>query len=424
MFVNNFSFFSYLILLPFAFAETLLKDSNITQTKISFGSCANFIKSPDIDIFPSIMQFNPELFIWLGDFAYVDDKILFIKSVLPDLSIVETRFNSTKYHPSHMKMKSSIPTIGIWDDHDYGQNDGNKYNPHKYKIQQMFLDAIDEPKNSHRRFMDDGIYFSKTISQNIKIILLDVRFNKDSWFEESMDMLGIKQWKWLENEINDPLIEIFFIVSGTQIMPDDRFLPESWYVPSKEKLYSLVKKYKKRVVLISGDVHYGEIMQHPCSCHQLIEITSSGMTHYFGDGKIIKSNLANFLFPNTFNTPNDRFFHYNFGAIEILFDKNNMSNSKVILQIRDINNQIRLEKILLFKDLEISECEIKECRLDSPRIFRFLANAFVKIVNFDLYIYSFIIICLMILVFIFFSISYIARKIGKKLKNINKNKSE
>lgn len=288
----------------------------------------------------------------------------------------------------------------------------------------MFLDAIDEPKDSHRRFMEDGIYFSKIISKNIKIILLDARFNKDSWFEENMDMLGTKQWKWLEKELNDPLIEIFFIVSGTQIMPDDRFLTESWYVPSKEKLYSLIKKYKKRAILLSGDVHYGEIMQHPCTCHQLIEITSSGMTHYFGDGNIIKPNLANFLFPNTFNTQNHRFFHYNFGAVEILFDKNNISNSKVVLQIRDINNKIQLEKTLLFKDLEVSECEIKECALDNPRILRFVTNAFVKILNFDLYIYSFIIFCLMILLSIIFSIGYIVRKIGKKMKNIIKNKSE
>lgn len=81
MLFNIFSLFSYFILFPLLFAETLLNDSNLIQTKFSFGSCANFIKSPDIDIFPAIMQFNPELFIWLGDFAYVDDKILLVKSV-------------------------------------------------------------------------------------------------------------------------------------------------------------------------------------------------------------------------------------------------------------------------------------------------------------------------------------------------------
>ena len=427
----------YLFIITTITFESFIYDQN--TTKIVFGSCVDFVRY-DIDIFPAIIDYNPHLFVWLGDFAYIDDKILLFKSLLPDLDIVLYRFNSTKYHPSYQKLKSLTPIIGIWDDHDYGQNDGNKYNPHKYKIQQMYLDALDEPKDSIRR-TQSGTYFSYKISKNVKMILLDTRFNKESWFEPTQDMLGIDQWNWLESELNDTTMELIFIASGTQIMPDDRFLPESWYVPSKQKLYHLLKKYKKRVILLSGDVHYGEIMKHPCSCEQigypLYEITSSGMTHYFGDGRIIKDKLANFAFPDTFSTKNDRFFFYNFGSIEITFDDNNIENSKIVIQIRDMNNSVQLEHIFYFKDLEIDnneECNIKKkedspkCILEEPKQIRFLKNAVNKFFDFDYYLHSFIFMCAFIAIFVISMIikflAHLIFMIKKYFKKIFKFKNE
>jgi len=49
-----------------------------------------------------------------------------------------------------------------------------------------------------------------------------------------------------------------------------------------------LKKYEEssHYLLISGDVHYGEIMEHPCGMEktgqQLFEITSTGLTHFTG----------------------------------------------------------------------------------------------------------------------------------------------
>lgn len=43
------------------------------------------------------------------------------------------------------------PIIGIWDDHDYGINDGGKFYTNREESQQVFLDFIGEPKVSPRR---------------------------------------------------------------------------------------------------------------------------------------------------------------------------------------------------------------------------------------------------------------------------------
>lgn len=396
--------------IPILYTTVSPNDNSLKTTsriRITFGSCANFIQNNTTDIFKSIIEYKPDLFIWLGDFAYIDNKFLLLKSYLPDLSLVRSRFMSTKLHPSYQKMISSFPIIGIWDDHDYGQNDGDKYNPHKEIIQQMFLDMLDVPKDSKRR-TQQGIYFAYKIAKQIKMILLDVRYNKESWFDANQDMLGEEQWDWLEKELNDNSIEIFFIMSGTQIIPDDRFLPESWYIPSKERLYSLIKKLHKKVVFLSGDVHYGEIIQHPCSCQKLgyplVEMTSSGLTHYFGDGLIIKDKLVKYAFPDTFNKHDQRFFGYNFGSIEIELDENDKGNSKITLQIRDLGNNVKLERILYFKELnsdnnfKCMEENKEKCILETERReVRFLKNAFVKLLDFDLYVY-FMISCILLIV--------------------------
>lgn len=49
--------------------------------------------------------------------------------------------------------------IGVWDDHDYGIDNGDKTNPNKNLTRELFLDFIEEPKTSPRRIdVNEGIY--------------------------------------------------------------------------------------------------------------------------------------------------------------------------------------------------------------------------------------------------------------------------
>ncbi len=57
----------------------------------------------------------------------------------------------------------------------------------KHKVRELYLDFLDEPKNSPRRTNPNGIYESYYVgeSKRVKIILLDVRFSKDEKHEET-----------------------------------------------------------------------------------------------------------------------------------------------------------------------------------------------------------------------------------------------
>ena len=51
--------------------------SNITLNNISFGSCFYGIESTRLDIFEKVLFHNPQLWMWTGDAAYVDERLIF-----------------------------------------------------------------------------------------------------------------------------------------------------------------------------------------------------------------------------------------------------------------------------------------------------------------------------------------------------------
>lgn len=86
-----------------------------------------------------------------------------------------------------MRTNGKTKIIGIWDDHDYGKNDGGIHLPIKHEQKQLFLDFLEEPKYSQRRRRgpDHGIYehYQAKIRDDfsIRIVLLDIRYEFDKW---------------------------------------------------------------------------------------------------------------------------------------------------------------------------------------------------------------------------------------------------
>jgi alkaline phosphatase D len=80
----------------------------------------------------------------------------------------------------------------VWDDHDYGINNGDKTFKMKGEMRDLYLDFIGESKDSERRLeRDRGIYQDYLIKtpDGIKVhfIMLDVRFDYNS---SSKDRIG------------------------------------------------------------------------------------------------------------------------------------------------------------------------------------------------------------------------------------------
>lgn len=273
-------------------------------TRIAFGSCAREDKPQPI--WEAVLSRKPELFIFLGDNVYLDTR---------DTEVMRQKYARLGANPGFKKLRSKVPVIATWDDHDFGENDAGGDYPMKEQARQQFLDFWQEPEDSPRRSRE-GIYTSHyygPIGQRVQVILLDLRYNRtpikvdprwgdtetyDLWYEQQKGkgievpgpyvrnvdpgatMLGETQWSWLEAELKRPA-DVRIIGSSLQVIAD---FPawEAWanYVDDQQRLFELIRDSRARgVVFISGDTHYGELsLQQRNVAYPMWDLTSSGLT--------------------------------------------------------------------------------------------------------------------------------------------------
>eukprot|EP00960_Hanusia_phi_P012256 357319-Hanusia_phi.AAC.9 len=147
-------------------------------------------------------------------------------------------------------LSTGVIVEGVYDDHDYGQNDAGKYLKNRDGSQQAYLDFLGVDRDSLRR-RRRGLYSSHNFGNStnlVKVILLDTRYHRDSHFIPSIgslkipfsaliaafsrwlyttlgfgldyegDVLGEEQWHWLEDELKDSKAVAHILVSSIQVV--------------------------------------------------------------------------------------------------------------------------------------------------------------------------------------------------------------
>ncbi|XP_052201261.1 uncharacterized protein LOC127807450 isoform X2 [Diospyros lotus] len=337
--------------------------------RIAFGSCAN--QSAPQPIWNAILDFDPQVFIWLGDNIYGDIRRPFklfgqertigpwknAPRFIPSSGKeMQARYDKAKSNHGYIRLRETAKVIGTWDDHDYGLNDAGKEFSGKITNQRLMLDFLDEPQDSPRR-KQAGVYTSYMFGpagRKVKVILLDTRYHRDPLFSDGT-ILGNLQWTWLEKELKGPASAITIIGSSIQVISNlsattgPLFDMESWgrFPKERTRLFKLIADSKRDgVFFISGDVHFGEITRYDCaSGYPLYDITSSGLTQAVEKAlppplHFIVRFLA-WLTPSTMRVL-DRNCRYrsctsgqpNFGVIEINWDTTPVN---LKFEVRDVN---------------------------------------------------------------------------------------
>ncbi|XP_057544506.1 uncharacterized protein LOC130823768 isoform X2 [Amaranthus tricolor] len=353
-------------------------------SRIAFGSCSNQT-APQI-IWNPINEFNPQLFIWLGDNIYGDNKRPFRlfgkqRTFGPWKNVerfyqsshhdMQSKFNQAKTNRDYALLRNRSKVIGTWDDHDYGLNDAGKEFTAKFTNQKLLLDFLDEPLDSPRR-KQAGVYTSYTfgpVGKQIKVILLDTRYYRDPLSSDGT-ILGSRQWKWLEKQLYGQPTAITIIGSSIQVISNHSAvtsplsLIEGWgrFPKERKRFFQLIKDSKRDGILfISGDVHFAEIARYDCATrYPLYDITSSGLTQSI-EGVVPPSlrflvRLIARLIPTTVRVM-ERNCRYksciygqsNFGVIEVEW-KSDPVTLKV--EIRDINGSPVISKKILLSDIQ------------------------------------------------------------------------
>ena len=95
------------------------------------------------------------------------------------------------------------------------------------------------------------------------------------------DLLGARQWRWLDHVLATSSAEFHIVVSGIQVVSaEHRYEKWSNFPASRRRLLATLARVQG-VILISGDRHLGEISLEAEHTHPLYDITASGMTHSF-----------------------------------------------------------------------------------------------------------------------------------------------
>ena len=296
----------------------LISSSNFIYAesiKIGLGSCLD--QDYPQPIWQSIKKEDLNYFIFLGDNVYGD-----------------TRYGSLrKMKSAYDKQKKVLPDFlndisifSIWDDHDFGINDGGADYRFKRRAQELYLDFWEITKDDDRSNRE-GIYFSKNeifFDKKFKFIFLDTRFfrsklkGKKSNYIENIEsdatILGNAQWTWLENELKSDF-DFLFIFSSIQIIAKDhRFEKWSNFPIERAKLFELLEQFNDKTILFSGDRHRAGIYRK----NGIIELTSSSMNKPGSSFSETDSYLIGKTYPQE-----------NYGVLEIL-------ENTIHIKIKDI----------------------------------------------------------------------------------------
>jgi len=310
---------SFSLVKLFSILFFLSNSLNSETIKFGLGSCLD--QDYPQPIWTAIEAEQLNHFVFLGDNVYGD---------LPTGSLFKMKYAYKKQSSILPEFLNQMEIFPIWDDHDYGINDGGGDYKLKKDAKKMFLDFWEIPQNDIRHERE-GIYFSDEkifFDKKFKLIFLDTRYFRsklikanDSYIKNQdieATILGKEQWDWLSSELKDDF-DFLIVFSSIQILAKDhRFEKWSNFPKERNKLLNYLHEFRGKTLLVSGDRHRGGIYKK----NNLYEITASSLnkpgSYDFETDK--------YLFGKTF--PEE-----NYGTIEI-------SKSTIKVNLKGISGQL------------------------------------------------------------------------------------
>ena len=133
---------------PVLVTDTGLPLPSTPLRKLAFGSCID--QDRPQPIWNAIIADAPELFVFGGDNVYA--------STPPwSLDKLERAYARLAAAPGFAALRARVPSFAVWDDHDYGANDGGVEFAHKQASKDTFMAFWRLPSDDPRRSRE-GLY--------------------------------------------------------------------------------------------------------------------------------------------------------------------------------------------------------------------------------------------------------------------------
>lgn len=226
------------------------------RLKLALGSCYKDYQRPELPIFARIAAEEPALFLMLGDNCYfVQDSDWNSEQ---GMMLAHLR---NRNHDSLRPLLARTPTLGIWDDHDFGPNDSDGTFAHKEAALRSFKRMW--AQRSYGTAETPGI-FSAVRCGPVELFLTDDRYERSS----RRHILGAAQLDWLKQRLRASSAAVKLVLCGSQVLAEAAALPhfdwECWRRDAGAELEELIafiaQEDIRGVLLASGDPHLGQIL--------------------------------------------------------------------------------------------------------------------------------------------------------------------
>ncbi|MFM7136280.1 MAG: alkaline phosphatase D family protein, partial [Planctomycetota bacterium] len=299
-------------------------------------------------IWSAVSGFKPDVLLMLGDNVYGDSEDMVVLRGKYDLLAADRGFGA---------IRNTVPIVAVWDDHDYGVNDGGREYPLRKESQQVFLDFFGIPPDAPVR-KRDGIYRQVVVGppgRRVQFICLDTRWHRSPLAsipklervkgrgpyvpsdDPEATMLGAAQWEWLAKVLRQPA-DLRIVLSSIQVASVEHGWEHWGNFPAERArlLRTLRESEATGVIVVSGDRHSAEISMIPAGdgalAYPLYDLTASSLNQ----PKRVDEEDE----PNRHRL-GERFHEANFGSIEIDWESAADGGSPAVwLAIHDVEGKV------------------------------------------------------------------------------------
>lgn len=316
---------------------------------VALGSC-NYINEPELDrpgkgygdnyeIFTSINAKKPNIMLWLGDNTYLREADWDTRNG------IYHRYTHSRSVKEIQPLLASAINLAIWDDHDFGPNDGDRSFINKHITQQAFKDFWGNKFYGLDKNQEQGVCSMYSWS-DVDFFLLDDRFFKSPNNRKTGErtILGKEQLEWLLDALSNSKATFKLICIGGQVLNSaDVFENYATYKEEREYLLNQIKENNIRGVLfLTGDRHHSELSAlKRDGTYTLYDWTVSPLT-----SGVSKSGAKE---NNTNRVEGSYFTERNFGMIHF---SGNKENRQMKLVLHNVNGEPLWEKVISAKELK------------------------------------------------------------------------
>ena len=224
------------------------------RTVLGFGSCA-------AETFPAVWTRmaaeGVEAVLLCGDTPYINSS---------ELAVNRDRHRAFLAQAGLRDLVRSRPTLGTWDDHDFGGNDTDGTEVDRDTIRRVFMEY-----RALATFGEGNAGIYTTFRRGpVEVFLIDAR-----WFSRAEPspvdqtkptLLGKRQWEWLQRSLAASTAPFKVLATGLVWHDKPNKEKDDWetYAHEREALWRFIGEHRiSGVVLLSGDVHVSLRLEHP-----------------------------------------------------------------------------------------------------------------------------------------------------------------